>query len=63
LKNANFQGADLRWAKLAGAKIDGADFTGAIYDIGTRLDSNQVHIFKVMKKAGKDLYLQSEEVA
>lgn len=62
LQNANFRGADLRWAKLAGAKIEGADFTDALYDIGTRLDSNQVHIFKVMQKAGKDIYMKAEEM-
>jgi NifU-like protein involved in Fe-S cluster formation len=61
LKNANFRGADLRWAKLAGANIEGADFTDAIYDIGTRLDSKQVHLFKVMKKEGKDIYMKKEE--
>ncbi|MCE9500599.1 MAG: pentapeptide repeat-containing protein [Leptospira sp.] len=60
LRNTNFRNSDLRWAKLAGAKIEGADFTGALYDIGTRLDQNQIHIFKDMIKAGKDLYLESE---
>jgi NifU-like protein involved in Fe-S cluster formation len=56
LSNASFKNADLRWAKLSGAKIAGAIFTGAFYDIGTRIDSNQLHIFKVMEKAGKELY-------
>lgn len=60
LRNANFRGADLRWAKLAGAKIEGADFTGALYDIGTRVDQNQIEIFQVMEKAGKDVYLEKE---
>ncbi|MDF3818295.1 pentapeptide repeat-containing protein [Leptospira sp. 96542] len=61
LRNANFRGADLRFAKLASANIEGADFTDAIYDIGTRVDQKQMYIFDVMKKAGKDLYLQKEE--
>jgi NifU-like protein involved in Fe-S cluster formation len=61
LENANFRGADLRWAKLTGAKLDGADFTDAIYDIGTRVDPKNLHIFDVMKKEGKDIYLQREE--
>ncbi|MBF3377922.1 iron-sulfur cluster assembly scaffold protein [Leptospira borgpetersenii] len=60
LRNANFRGADLRWAKLAGANVEGADFTDAIYDIGTRLDQKQIHLFSVMKKEGKDLYLNKE---
>lgn len=61
LRNANFRGADLRWAKLAGANIEGADFTGALYDIGTRVDQKQMYIFDVMTKAGKDLYVSTEE--
>ncbi|BDA78089.1 hypothetical protein LPTSP3_g10190 [Leptospira kobayashii] len=63
LMNANFRGADLRFAKLAGANLEGADFTDAIYDIGTRVDQKQMHIFDVMKKGGKDLYLSQEEGA
>lgn len=63
LENANFRGADLRWAKLTGAKLDGADFTDAIYDIGTRIDPKNLAIFDVMKKEGKDVYLQKEESA
>lgn len=62
LKGANLKGADLRWAKLAGAKIDGADFTDAIYDIGTRVDQTQIHIFSKMKKEGKDVYMEKDEV-
>lgn len=61
LRGANFKGADLRWTKLAGAKIENADFTDATYDVGTRIDSNQIHIFKVMIKTGKDLYIKQEE--
>lgn len=63
LRGANFRGADLRWAKLSGAKLDGADFTEALYDIGTRVDQNQMQIFQVMKKEGKDLYLKEEKGA
>jgi NifU-like protein involved in Fe-S cluster formation len=62
LQNANFTNADLRWAKLAGANIEGATFEGAIYDIGTRVDSKQIHIFKSMKKEGKDTYFEKEEL-
>ncbi|EPG73787.1 NifU-like N-terminal domain protein [Leptospira fainei serovar Hurstbridge str. BUT 6] len=61
LKGANFRGADLRWAKLAGAKIDGADFTDAVYDIGTRVDQAQIHIFSSMKKEGKGVYMEKDE--
>lgn len=60
LRNSNFRGADLRWAKLAGANVEGADFTDAIYDIGTRLDQKQIHLFSVMKKEGKDIFLNKE---
>ncbi len=62
LKNANFTGADLRWAKLAGANIEGAIFDNAKYDIGTRVDSKQIHIFQVMEKLGKDVYYEKEEI-
>jgi len=61
LRNANLRGADLRWAKLTGIKIEGADFTDALYDIGTRVDSKNLQIFDVMKKVGKDLYVKQEE--
>jgi NifU-like protein involved in Fe-S cluster formation len=61
LREANFSGADLRWAKLAGAKIEGAIFKDAIYDIGTRVDQNQIHIFQEMKKEGKDIYLKANQ--
>ncbi len=61
LRGANFTRADLRWAKLAGAKIEGAVFQDALYDIGTRLDQSQMHIFSVMKKEGKDLFVQKED--
>lgn len=55
LKNANFKNADLRFTKLVGANIEGANFTDAIYDIGTRLDPKQIHIYQVMKKAEKGM--------
>jgi len=58
LRGANFTGADLRWAKLSGAKIEGAIFKDALYDIGTRVDQNQMGIFSEMKKEGKDLYVK-----
>ncbi|PJZ24309.1 hypothetical protein CH352_16245 [Leptospira hartskeerlii] len=61
LTGANLKGADLRWAKLAGAKIEGADFTDAVYDIGTRVDQRQIHIFSSMKKEGKDIYMEKHE--
>lgn len=60
LKNANFRGADLRWAKLTGANLENADFTNALYDIGTRVDAKNLHIFEKMQKVGKDLYLARE---
>lgn len=60
LRNANFRGADLRWAKLTGTKLDGADFTDALYDIGTRIDSKNLQIFDSMKKVGKDIYMKQE---
>jgi NifU-like protein involved in Fe-S cluster formation len=58
LKNADLRGADLRWAKLAGAQVEGARFEGAIYDVGTRLDQKQVHLYRVMKQEGKTLYTE-----
>ena len=57
LDGADLRGADLRWAKLVGAGIEGAQFEDAVYDIGTRLDPRQMHLFKVMKKEGRDIYL------
>ena len=60
LNGADLRGADLRWAKLVGAKIEGARFEEAVYDIGTRLDPKQIHLFKVMKKEGRDVYLEKD---
>lgn len=63
LRGANFRGADLRWTKLTGAQMEGADFTNAIYDIGTRVDHKNLEIFSVMKKAGKDIYLEKDPMS
>ncbi len=56
LKNANFRNADLRFAKLVGANIENTNFQNALYDIGTRVDHKQIHIFQKMIKMGKDIY-------
>ena len=56
LTNADFSNADLRWCKLSGAKIANTKFTGALYDIGTRIDSSHLHIFKDMIKKGKEAF-------
>ena len=56
LKNANLKNADLRWCKLSGANLEGTIFTDALYDIGTRVDSKYIPIFKHMKQAGKESY-------
>lgn len=58
LKNADLREADLRWAKLAGAQVDGARFDDALYDVGTRLDQRQMHLYRVMKQEGKSLYTE-----
>lgn len=58
LRNANLTGADLRWCKLSGAKLEGADLTGAIYDAGTRLDPEYVHLFEVMRPEGKQIFVR-----
>ncbi len=58
LTGADLRGADLRWTKLVGAKIEGARFEDAVYDIGTRLDPRQMHLFKLMKKEGRDVYFE-----
>ncbi len=62
LNNANLQGADLRkadlrWCKLTGAVLDDALVEDAIYDIGTRLNPKYSHLFKIMKKTGKEIYV------
>jgi NifU-like protein involved in Fe-S cluster formation len=56
LTGANLTGADLRWCKLAGAKLDGAIVTGALYDAGTRLDPEWIHLFKEMREEGKAIF-------
>lgn len=64
LKGANFEKSDLRWCKLAGANTDGASFKDAIYDIGTRLDPRQTHLFESMIKADKtDVYREKKSKA
>lgn len=62
LRGANLRGADLRWAKLTGADVRDAQFDGAFYDIGTRLDPRQTHLFSVMIQGGKDVYLDKTPV-
>lgn len=61
LIEACFDGADLRWCKLSGAKLEGATFKAAIYDIGTRVDNVNLHIFKEMIKKGKEAYVFANE--
>lgn len=56
LRNAKLVGADLRWCKLSGANLEGADLTGAIFDAGTRLDPDKVHLFEKMRAAGKQFF-------
>lgn len=60
LTGADFRDADLRWAKLTGTDVTDAKFDGAFYDIGTRLDPRHTHLFGVMQKGGKDIYLESD---
>ena len=60
LHDARLTGADLRWCKLSGANLDGADLTGAIYDAGTRLDPDRVHLFDVMRPEGKQFFERSK---
>lgn len=57
LINTDFSGADLRFAKLHGAKIQDSIFDGGIYDIGTRVEPRNMHIFEKMIQKGKELYL------
>ena len=64
LNNSNLQGADLskadlRWCKLTGAILEGAILEGALYDVGTRMNPQYSHVFKSMKKMGKDIYVKS----
>lgn len=58
LEGADFTGADLRFAKLTGAAIEGAVFTGSLYDIGTRVSPQNLHIFDKMIKKGKTAYIK-----
>lgn len=58
LSGANLTGADLRWTKLTGANLEGADLTGAIYDAGTRLDPEWIHLFDVMREEGRPMFVR-----
>ncbi|MCB1145223.1 MAG: iron-sulfur cluster assembly scaffold protein [Leptospiraceae bacterium] len=60
LSEANLKAADLRFAKLSGASLEGADFENALYDIGTRVDTKNMHIFEKMQQKGKELYLKAD---
>lgn len=59
LRGANLTGADLRWAKLSGANLEGAIVTGALYDAGTRLDPQWLHLFETMREEGKPLFIRN----
>lgn len=61
LTGADLRKADLRWAKLTGANMENADFSGAVYDIGTRVDPKNMAIFEVMKQEGRGLYQESPQ--
>ena len=58
LKNADLRGADLRWCKLTGALLDGSLLEDALYDVGTRMNPRYTHLFKQMKKQGKEIYVK-----
>lgn len=58
LSGASIKEADLRFAKLTGAKLENAVFNGSLYDVGTRVQTKDMHIFDQMVKKGKELYLQ-----
>ncbi|MCX7633773.1 MAG: iron-sulfur cluster assembly scaffold protein [Turneriella sp.] len=55
----DFRNADLRFAKLLGAEIQDCLFDGALYDVGTRVDPKNTHIFVHMQQKGKELYVKS----
>lgn len=61
IEDTNFENADLRFAKLLGAKIGNATWTGAFYDIGTRVDTKNMHIFEQMTQKGKEIYIKNSE--
>lgn len=61
LKNASIKGADLRFTKLTGAELEGADFTDSWYDIGTRVNPKDMHIFDTMNKKGKEIYIRKDK--
>lgn len=56
LRDANLTGADLRWTKLSGAKLEGAKLDGALYDAGTRLDPEWIHLFEKMRPEGRQIF-------
>lgn len=58
LSGADLRGSDLRFAKLTGAKLEGARVDGAVYDIGTRIDQTQLHLFRLMRREGRDSYTE-----
>jgi NifU-like protein involved in Fe-S cluster formation len=62
IQNTNFSRADLRFAKLLGARIGESIFTDALYDIGTRVDTKNMHIFETMIQKGKEIYVKDSAV-
>lgn len=58
LTGADMTGADLRWCKMSGAKLEGTILRGALYDAGTRLDPEMVHLFSEMRPAGKQMFVR-----
>jgi uncharacterized protein YjbI with pentapeptide repeats len=58
LSCASLKESDLRFAKLTGANLERASFQGSLYDVGTRVQTKDMHIFDQMIKKGKELYLQ-----
>lgn len=59
IHQTDFTQADLRFAKLLGAKISESVFADALYDIGTRVDTKNMHIFESMVQKGKEIYLKN----
>ena len=58
LRKSNFEGSDIRWTKFTGANLEKANFNNASYDIGTRLDPRDTHLFSTMqKKDEREIYL------
>lgn len=61
IAGTNFSSADLRFAKLLGTRIGEANWSGAFYDIGTRVDTKNMHIFDAMVQKGKEIYVRNSE--